>query len=211
MWFHPYSSHYTQNPYQFCSRLLAVVVAAQHQDLDHADEDVEEVKLKADGLVDGVGLVEAALSETGLVLDLLDVIEGEATEDGKTTVEPNVLGPGKGADGVGREDQRSETGNGNNASTGKEGTANVEVLVLLGGGTDKGEAAHHSNGVETGASDKSGAGHGEERSDHGSLGGVEDGPGGILGDVAVTATMVRKCGRHRIRREQHTCRHRWSG
>merc|ERR1712093_186848 len=71
-------------------RLLSSVLL-HGQDLDHANEDVDEVKFKADGLVDGITLNQAALAETGVVQDLLDVVEGEATKDDKTTVEPEVL------------------------------------------------------------------------------------------------------------------------
>lgn len=120
-----------------------------------------------------------------MVENPLDIIEGKAAEDSKTTIEPEVLGEGKGADGSGGENQRSETRNGDNGSTGEKRTANVEVLLLLSGGTDKRDGAHHGDGVETGASEESGRGHGEEGSDKGGLGSVEDGPAGILGDVAV--------------------------
>ena len=178
---------------------LLPAVLLHHQDLDHADKDVEEVELKGDGLVDGILLDDAGLSETSMVENLLDVIEGEATEDGKTTIEPEVLGEGEGADGSGGEDERSETGDGDNGSTGEKRTADVEVLLLLSGGTDEGDGTHHGESVETGASEKSGRSHGDERSDKGSLGGVEDGPAGILGDVAVKsilANVTRSTGRN---------------
>lgn len=54
------------------------------QNLDHANEDVDEVEFKSDGLVNGIASEHAALSEAGVVENLLSVVEGEATEDGET-------------------------------------------------------------------------------------------------------------------------------
>ena len=53
------------------------------QDLHQADEDVDEVELERDGLVDHITLHEAALGHAGVVEDLLDVVKGEAAEDGE--------------------------------------------------------------------------------------------------------------------------------
>ena len=63
------------------------------QDLDHSDEDVEEVKLKADTLVDDILSHKAGLSKSGVVKDLLDIVECEATENCKTSIQPDVLTP----------------------------------------------------------------------------------------------------------------------
>ena len=164
-------------------RSLLSSVLLHGQNLDHTDEDVDEVKLKADGLVDGITLDQTALTETGVVQDLLDVVEGEATEDDETTVEPEVLGEHESASGGGGKDQRSETGESDNSDTSKERATNVKVLVGLGGGTNKGNAAHQTNSVETGTGKNGGVVEHEGRQE-GGLGQVEGGPEGVLGDVA---------------------------
>jgi hypothetical protein len=163
-------------------RLLSSVLL-HGQDLDHANKDVDEVKLKADGLVDGIALDQTALGETGVVQDLLDVVEGEATEDDETTVEPEVLSEHESTGGSSRKNQRSETGESDDCNTSKKRATDVEVLVCLGGGTDKGDAAHQADSVETGASEDGGVVEHEGRQE-GGLGQVKGGPEGVLGDVA---------------------------
>ena len=131
----------------------------------------------------------APLGEAGVVQDLLDVVEGEAAKDGQTTVQPDVLSEGECADRGGGDDEGSEAGGGDDGGTGEEGTADVEVLLLLSSGTDHGESAHHGDSVETGAAEERGRNEGEEGSDKGSLGGVESCPHGVLGDVAVVTKV----------------------
>ena len=120
-----------------CEMRLAAVVAAHAQNLDHTDEDVDEVQLKADGLVDNVLANQASLGHAGMVKDLLDVVEGETTEDGETTVQPDLLGPHQSAGGSGGEDERSETGESDDGHTSEQRSTQVHVLLLLSGGTDK--------------------------------------------------------------------------
>lgn len=156
-----------------------------HQDLDHSDEDVQEVQLEGNGLVDGVTAHDTSLGETGVVQNLLDVVESEATKDGEATVQPDALGKGNGSDGGSGEDERSEAGDGDDGSTGEERASDVEVLLLLGSGADERQAAHHGNGVETSAGDERAGDEGEQRGDKGGLGDVEGGPHGVLGDIAV--------------------------
>lgn len=156
-----------------------------HQDLDHSDEDVQEIQLKGDGLVDGITAHDTSLGETSVVQNLLDVVESETTEDGETTIQPDALGKGNGSDGGGGEDERSEAGDGDNGSTGEERATDVEVLLLLSSGTDERQTAHHGNGVETSAGDERTGDEGEQRGDEGGLGDVEGGPHGVLGDIAV--------------------------
>lgn len=163
-------------------RLLSSVLL-HGQDLDHTNKDVDEVKLKADGLVDGITLDQTALAETGVVQDLLNVVEGEATEDDETTVEPEVLGEHKSAGSGGGKDQRSETGESDNSDTSEKRATDVKVLVSLGCGTNKCNAAHQTNSVETGTSEDGGVVEHEGRQESG-LGQVEGGPEGVLGDVA---------------------------
>ena len=153
------------------------------QDLDHTNEDVDEVKLKADGLIDGITLDQTALAETGVVQDLLDVVEGEATEDDKTTVEPEVLSEHESTGGGGGKDQRGKTRESDNSDTSKKRTTDVKVLVSLGSSTNKGNAAHQTDSVET-STGKDGGVVEHERRQEGGLGQVEGGPEGILGDVA---------------------------
>lgn len=155
-----------------------------HQNLDHSDEDVEEVQLKRDALVDGVLLDDAALSETGVVKNLLDVVQSEATKDGETTVQPDVLSKGEGTGSGGGNDERSETRDGDDSSTGQQRSTNVEVLLLLGSSTNEGDGTHHGNSVETGTGDQSTRGECDQGSDEGSLSGVEGSPESVLGNVA---------------------------
>lgn len=164
-------------------RSLLSSVLLHGQNLDHTNEDVDEVKLEANGLVDRITLDQTALAETGVVEDLLDVVEGEATEDDETTVQPEVLGEHECASGGGGENQWSETRKSDNGDTGEERATNVEVLVCLGSGTDECDAAHQTNSVETGASEDGGVVEHEGRQESG-LGQVEGGPEGVLGDVA---------------------------
>lgn len=118
-----------------------------------------------------------------MVQDLLNVVEGEATKDDETTVEPDVLGPHEGAGGGGGKDHGGETGESDDGDTSEEGTADVKVLLLLGGGADKGDAAHETDRVETSAGEDGGVEEHERRQKSG-LGDVEGGPEGVLGDVA---------------------------
>lgn len=154
------------------------------QNLDHADKDVDKVQLETDGFVDGVASHQATLTHAGVLKDLLHVIEGEATEDGKTTVQPDVLAPHESASGCGGQDHGGEAGEGDNGDTGEEGATKVQVFLLLGSGTNKGDAAHQADSVETSAGED---GRGEEHHgrEEGGLGKVEGGPEAVLGDVAV--------------------------
>lgn len=170
------------------------------QDLDQPDEDVDKVELEADALLDGVPGDHAALGHAGVVQDLLDVVQGEATKDGQTTVQPEVLSPHQGAGSGGGQDQRGESRERNDGNTGEQGATEVEVLFLLGGGTDEGDgtlirvsggnllksfyAYHHSNSVQTSAGEE-GRLHEEERRKQSSLRQVEGSPESILGNVAV--------------------------
>lgn len=124
-----------------------------------------------------------------MVQDLLDIVEGEATEDSKTTIQPDTLRPHQSAGSGGGKDQRSETGESNDGDTGKKGTAKVQVLLLFRGGTDESDRAHHSNGVETSASKDSRVDE-HQRGQKSSLGHVKGTPKGVLCDIAIDATLA---------------------
>jgi hypothetical protein len=175
---------------------LLASVLLHHQDLHHADEDVKEVKLERDTLVDGVTAHDTSLGETGVVQNLLDIVEGEATEDGKTTVEPDALSESESSESSGGKDQRGKTRGGNNCSTSQERTTNVEVLLLLSSGTDKSKTTHHGDGVETSTAQDSRRNEGEERGDKSGLGGVEGGPESVLGDIAINLLVKKLQSRH---------------
>ena len=174
-------------PFPSCCELARAMsllpVLAHGEDLDHADKDVDKVKLKADALVDNVPPGEAVLRQACVVQDLLDIVEGEATKNGKTTIQPKVLGPHQSAGSGGREDQGSKARESDNSHTCKEGTAEVQVLLLLGSGADEGNRSHHSDGVKTGAGEKSGLDE-QERRQQSRLGDVEGSPHAIFDDVA---------------------------
>lgn len=124
-----------------------------------------------------------------MVEDLLNVVEGKATKYDETAVEPKVLGEHESACGGGGENERSKTGESDNSDTSEERATNVEILLLLGSGTNKGNAAHQTNSVETGASENGGVVEHEGRQ-KGGLGQVEGGPEGVLGDVAETGVSL---------------------
>lgn len=154
------------------------------QDLDHANKDVDKIELQPDSLVDGIPPHQAALAHPGVLKHLLNVVKGEASEDGKTTVQPDVLGPHEGATSSGRQNHGGEAGDGYESYTGEEGTAEVEVLLLLGRGANKGDAAHHTDCVQTCAGED-GWRVEHEGGEESGLGEVEGGPEGIFGNVTV--------------------------
>jgi len=121
------------------------------QDLDHTDEDVNKVQLEPNGLVDWVPSHQTSLTHPGVVQDLLHIIKSEASKDGQTTIEPDVLSEHEGPCSSGGQNQGSETGESDDGDAGEQRTTKVEILFLLGGGTDKGDGAHHADSVETGA------------------------------------------------------------
>jgi hypothetical protein len=139
--------------YQSPDGLLPVVAHAE--DLHHANEDVDEVQLEADTLVDNITLHVAALGETGMVQDLLDIVEGEATEDGQTTVQPDTLRPHQGAGCGDGKNHGGKTGESDEGDTSEKGTSKVQIFLLLGGGANEGNRAHETDGVETSAGEQS--------------------------------------------------------
>ena len=163
--------------------LLLPPVLLHGQDLHHSDEDVDEVQLEVNGLVDRVLGHEATLSHAGVVEDLLHVVQCEATEDGETTVQPNVLSPHQCARSGSGDDHGGKTGKCDDSDTSEEGATEVHVLVCLGSSTDEGERAHQTSSVESGACEDGGV-HEEERGEEGTLGDVEGGPEGVLLHVA---------------------------
>jgi hypothetical protein len=140
-----------------------------------------------DRLIDGVLGHEATLSQTGVVEDLLNIVQGEATEDSETTVQPDVLSPHQCAGGSGGDDHRSKTRQSDDGNTSEQRTTEVHVLVGLGGSTDECERAHQTSSVETGACEDGGV-HEEKRCEKGGLGDVEGCPQGVLLSVAVAVS-----------------------
>ena len=165
-------------------RLLSAALL-HHQDLDHPNEDVQEVELERDTLVDRVLLDDARLGHPRVIQDLLDIVESEATKDSETTVQPQALSQGEGTSRGRRDDEGRKTGDSDDGSTGEKGTADVQVLLLLGSGTNEGDGAHHGNGIETRAGNQSARGEGEERRDESGLGSIEGGPECVLGNVTI--------------------------
>lgn len=170
---------------------LLPVVAPHTEDLDHADENVDEIKLEADTLVDNVALHVTTLSKASVVQNLLDIIESEATEDSKTTVQPDALRPHQSAGSSGGKDHGSKTGEGNDGDTSEEGAAEVQVLLLLSGSTNEGNRAHHADSIETSASEDSRV-HKHQRREESSLGQVEHSPAAVLQDVAIESVSTAK-------------------
>ena len=159
------------------------------QDLDHPDEDVDEIQLEVDGLVDGVLGHEALLGHSRVMQDLLDIVQSEATEDGEASVQPDVLSPHQSASRGCGNDHGGEAGESDNGNTSEERAAEVHVLVCLRGGADECERAHQTSSVETGACEDGGV-HEEEGGEESSLGDVESGPQGVLLDIAACCQCV---------------------
>lgn len=168
---------------------LLPVLALHAQNLNQPDKDVQEVKLEANALVDRIPLDNTPLGKTRVVQDLLDIVESETTEDSKTTVQPDALRPHQGAGSGGGKDQRSKTGESDNGDTGKKGTTEIQILVLLGRGTNERDRTHHSDSVETSASEDSRVNK-HQWGQKGSLGQVEGTPEGILQKVAIHLQLV---------------------
>lgn len=162
---------------------LPPVVVSHAQNLDHTDEDVDKVQLEANGLVDDILADKAPLGHASVVKDLLDVVESEASEDGKTTIQPDLLRPHQSTGGGGGKDKRRESREGNDGHTGKQRCSKVQVLLLLSRGTNESNRAHHSNSVETSTSEKSGV-HEHQRRKERSLGEVKASPETVLHNVA---------------------------
>lgn len=90
-----------------CPCLLSPLLHGQ--DLYHADKDVDEVKLERDRLVDGVAPEETTLRHPGMGEDLLGVVERKSTEDGETSVQPEILGPHQSASSGSWKDEWGKT------------------------------------------------------------------------------------------------------
>lgn len=118
-----------------------------------------------------------------MIQDLLHIIQREAAKDGQAAVEPDALAPHQGPRRGDGHNQRCEAADCDDGHAGQEGTAQVEVFFLLGGCADEGDAAHHGDGVETGAGEEGGLEE-EEGGEDAGLGDVEGGPEGVFGDVA---------------------------
>lgn len=163
---------------------LFAVVVPHSENLYHANEDVNEVKLEANTLVHNVALDVAALGQTSVVQDLLNIIESEATEHGQTTVEPDTLRPHQSASGGGGENHGGKTGKGNKNDTSKERSTEVQVLLLLGGSTNESNGAHQTDSIETSASEDSRVVEHERRQKSG-LSQVEKSPATIFHNIVI--------------------------
>lgn len=156
-------------------------------------------------LVNWISLHKTALSKASVVKDLLDIIEGEATENGKTTIQPDVLSERQSANSSSWEDQWSESRDCNNGNTSKEWSTKVKVLVGLSGSTDESDRAHHGNGVKPSAGHDSWWSHEHQWGDEESLGSVESSPQSVLLDIVI---WIRSTGSHHSsERESKTTDH----
>lgn len=178
-------------PYVFYQRLASLppVIPLHAKDLDHANEDVDKVQLKADALVDNISLHQASLGHPGVRQDLLDVVQSEATEDSETTVQPDLLRPHQRAGSSSGKNKGRKSGESNDGHTSEQRATEVQVLLLLGSRSNKSNRAHHSNSVKTGTRENSGV-HEHQWGEERSLREVEPSPQSILHDVAIA--VVRK-------------------
>lgn len=115
--------------------------------------------------------------------DLLRIVKRKPPKHRQPTIQPDPLGP---HEGPGRRDgdhERSQARDGDDRNAREEGSAEVEVFFLLGGGADKGNGAHHGDRVEAGAGEDSGL-HKHERGEDGGLAEIEASPQGVFLHVA---------------------------
>lgn len=121
-----------------------------------------------------------------MVKHLLNIVEGEATEDGETTIKPEVLSDHESAGSGGGNNERSETGEGDDGDTCEKRATEIEVLVGLCGCANEGDGAHHTGSIETGACEESGVHEEEWRQEQG-LSAIESGPEGVFLNIAVNS------------------------
>jgi hypothetical protein len=159
-------------------------VSLHHQNLHHPHKDIQEVQLQTDTLIDCILSNQTPLSHSSMSQDLLHIIECEATEDGQTTPQPDVLSESQSTSSSGGKDQGSETRYGDESASSKKWSTEVEVFFLLSSGANEGNRSHHGEGVETGTADDSGRCHEEEWSDECGLSDVEGGPESIFLNIA---------------------------
>ena len=145
------------------------------EDLDHPDKDVDKVKLEADRLGKGVAADHAGTSHLGVLQDALRVVEHEGTKDGKTTVERDGLGSGKGTEGSTRKEHGCERGECHNRDTGKQRATHPEELVVLSSGTHVAETADQTSRVK-GSARKDGRVEEEQWAQYSCLRRVEEQP-----------------------------------
>ncbi len=118
-----------------------------------------------------------------MVKHLLDIIKGEATKDSKATIQPDVLSERQSANSSSWENKWSESRDSDNGNTSKERSTKVKVFVGLSSSTNKGDRAHHSNGVKTSSCHDSWRSHEHQRRNEHSLRSVETSPQSVLLDI----------------------------
>lgn len=123
--------------------------------------------------------------------NLLDIVESEASEDGETSVKPDVLSESECADSGGGEDHWGEATDGDESYTCEERSTEVKILFLLSSGSNESDRSHHSDGVETGAGDQSWRCHEQKRGEKGTLSGVECSPEAIFRKIVVGVCSAR--------------------
>lgn len=116
--------------------------------------------------------------------NLLDIIKGEASEDRQTSIQPDVLSESEGSDSSSWKNERGESRNSYECYACKEGSTEVEIFLLLGCSSDKGDRTHHCDCIKTSTGNESRRCHKEERSEEGTLGCVEGCPEGVFWDIA---------------------------
>jgi hypothetical protein len=121
------------------------------KNLHHANKNIQKVQLQTNTLIDNILPDHPPLSHASMLQDLLHVVQGEASKDSETTIQPNLLTPHQRAGGGGREHKRCKAGDGHDGDTGQKGTTEVEVFFLFGGGADESDGTHHAERVDTGA------------------------------------------------------------
>lgn len=137
----------------FCSSSLLLSPSLLHgQYLYHPHENVDEIKLQRNGFVDSILPESSLLRHSRMRQNLLRVVKREPAKHCKSSIQPQVLSPHQRSRGSSGQHQRRQARKCHNRYASKEGTTDVQVLLLLRRGADKGNGTHHSNGIEAGAS-----------------------------------------------------------
>jgi hypothetical protein len=157
---------------------------AHAKDLNHADKDVDEVQLQRNSLVDRILWPEPLLSEARVMQHLLHIVQSHSSKYCQASVQPDVFGKHQGARGSRRKNEWGETGESHDSHASQQRPTEVQILVRLGGSTDKGDGAHQASRVQPSACED-GRVHEEERRQEKRLRDIEGRPESVFLNIAV--------------------------
>lgn len=121
---------------------------------------------------------------------LLHVPERHSAKHCQSTIQPDALRQHQRPRRRRWDDKRRKAGECDDGEAAEKGSAEVQVFLLLGGGADEGDAAHHANSVEAGAGEEGRVEEEEWREESG-LCDVEGGPESVFRYVASQVVSTR--------------------